>query len=63
MKKIYTMTVFLIAFNMLFGLIVAPLASFTQDDTIKQKIENAASKNSNLIQNLRFGNFHLSQCF
>ena len=48
MKKIYTMTVFLIAFNMLFGLIVAPLASFTQDDTIKQKIENAASKNSNL---------------
>jgi hypothetical protein len=48
MKKFYTMTVFLIAFNMLFGLIVAPLASFTQDDTIKQKIENAASKNSDL---------------
>ncbi len=48
MKKIHTMTVLLIAFNLLFGLIVGPLASYTQDDTIRQKIENAASKNSNL---------------
>ena len=48
MKKMYTMTVLLIVFNLLFGLIVAPLASNTQDDAIRQKIENAASKNSNL---------------
>ena len=48
MRTIYTKTVLLVAFNLMFGIIVAPLASFTNDDSIRQKIENAASKNSNL---------------
>ncbi len=48
MRKIYTLAVALIAFNLLFAVVVGTLASSTDDDSIRKKIESAASENSYL---------------